>query len=287
VYIADRCAAFSVILEPLIIFRHGPHSKFSQSASSLVRHQHWAWRGRHRKHSFIYCSLLDLCVATRWSKLLEYWQKEIVVHWEGLFRKITELLQHRLQQNWILILKTPFPQKISDVSFTNPTFTVRLQLLNVWLLKVMLRCVKDCVPSRQTLASDNRKRPRNVVHHAVPYISKSLRLENTQGSLQLGFRSFNIESREGGCSVIVWATILWYNILLVPLLPFMEELLQGSTWTGWLIRCAPIIPTLFPNNDAVFKEDNVPYLRSSNCQSWFEEHESKIQYFPWPAHSPD
>jgi hypothetical protein len=28
-------------------------------------------------------------------------------------------------------LETPFPSKLSDVSFTNPTSTVRLQLLNV------------------------------------------------------------------------------------------------------------------------------------------------------------
>jgi hypothetical protein len=36
---------------------------------------------------------------------------------------------------------------------------------------------------------------------------------------------------------MVWATITWYIILLVPLLPLMAELLQGSTWTGWVIRC--------------------------------------------------
>jgi hypothetical protein len=30
-----------------------------QTASSLVFYQDWAWRGRHRKHSLIYCSLLD------------------------------------------------------------------------------------------------------------------------------------------------------------------------------------------------------------------------------------
>jgi hypothetical protein len=29
------------------------------TASSLVRYQQWAWRGRHRKHSLIYCCVLD------------------------------------------------------------------------------------------------------------------------------------------------------------------------------------------------------------------------------------
>jgi hypothetical protein len=58
-----------------------------------------------------------------------------------------------------------------------------------------------------------------VVLHSVPYIRESLRLENTQGSLR-------------SCSVMVWAVISWYSILLVPLLSFMAKLLQGSTWTG-------------------------------------------------------
>lgn len=34
-----------------------------------------------------------------------------------------------------------------------------------------------------------------------------------------------------GCGTVL------YCILLVPLLPFMAELLQMSTWTGWVIRC--------------------------------------------------
>jgi hypothetical protein len=31
----------------------------------------------------------------------------------------------------------------------------------------------------------------------------------------------------GDGSVMVWAAIPWYSILLVPLLPFMADLLQG------------------------------------------------------------
>jgi hypothetical protein len=40
-----------------------------------------------------------------------------------------------------------------------------------------------------------------------------------------------------GGSVMVRAAASWYSVLLVPLLPLMAELLQGSTWTGWVIRC--------------------------------------------------
>jgi hypothetical protein len=49
------------------------------------------------------------------------------------------------QQNWLFILKAQFPKKQSDVNFTNPTSTVGLQLLNLWLLIVMLRCLNDGV----------------------------------------------------------------------------------------------------------------------------------------------
>jgi hypothetical protein len=41
-----------------------------------------------------------------------YCQKEIIIHWEGLFQKTTELLRHRWQQNGLFILKTLFPQKL-------------------------------------------------------------------------------------------------------------------------------------------------------------------------------
>jgi hypothetical protein len=40
--------------------------------------------------------------------------------------------------------------------------------------------------------------------------------------------------KHGGGSVMVWAQ--YRCILLVPLLPFMAELLQGSTLTVWVIR---------------------------------------------------
>jgi hypothetical protein len=45
--------------------------------------------------------------------------------------------------------------------------------------------------------------------------------------------------KHGEDSVMVWAAMSWYSILLVPLLPFMAELLWGSMWTGWVIRCIP------------------------------------------------
>jgi hypothetical protein len=62
--------------------------------------------------------------------------------------------------------------------------------------------------------------------------------------------------QDGEGSVMVWAAISWYSILLVPLLPFMAELLQGSTWDRLGNQVHPMIQTLFPKNDAVFQDGN-------------------------------
>jgi hypothetical protein len=43
----------------------------------------------------------------------------------------------------------------------------------------------------------------------------------------------------------------------------------------------PKIQTSFPNNNAVFQDDNVPIHTAGTVQSLFEEH------FPWPAQSSD
>jgi hypothetical protein len=61
----------------------------------------------------------------------------------------TTAAQATWQQNWILILKTLFLQKLSALNFTNPTSTVGLHLLNLWLLKVMLGYVNDGVTSKK------------------------------------------------------------------------------------------------------------------------------------------
>jgi hypothetical protein len=54
------------------------------------------------------------------------------------------------KQNWVSILKTLFPKKLSDVSFTNPAFTTGLPLLNIWFLKLILRCLIDGVTTIKT-----------------------------------------------------------------------------------------------------------------------------------------
>jgi hypothetical protein len=46
------------------------------------------------------------------------------------------------------------------------------------------------------------------------------------------------------------------------------------------------IQTLFPNNDAVFQENNASIHTAGTVQSWFEEHEGELQYLTFPEQSP-
>jgi hypothetical protein len=47
------------------------------------------------------------------------------------------------------------------------------------------------------------------------------------------------------------------------------------------IQVYPMLQTLFPNNDAVFQDDNVPIHIFGTAS--FEEHEGELQHLPWPA----
>jgi hypothetical protein len=49
----------------------------------------------------------------------------------------------------------------------------------------------------------------------------------------------------------------------------------------------PITQTLFPNNDAVFQDDNAPTHTAGTVQSRFEQHAGELQYLLWPPQSPD
>jgi hypothetical protein len=131
------------------------------------------------------------------------------------------------QQSWIFIIKICSHKNFPTWAFTNPTSIVRLQLLNLWLLKVMLRCVNDGVtpikPGHQTTGNGR----------VIWSDESSFTLFPTSGRVYVWRtpkETYNPECllpilKHGEGSVIVWAAISWYSILLVPLLPFMAELL--------------------------------------------------------------
>jgi len=43
---------------------------------------------------------------------------------------------------------------------------------------------------------------------------------------------------------------------------------------------------LFPNNDAIFQDDDLPINTARSVQSCFEEHEYVLQHLLWQAQSP-
>jgi hypothetical protein len=92
----------------------------------------------------------------------------------------------------------------------------------------MFRCVTDGVT---TIKPGHQKTGNaciiwsgesSVVIHTVPYIRKILLFENTQGTLQFRVSGSVPTVKHGRGPVMVWAAISWYNILLFPLLFFMN-----------------------------------------------------------------
>jgi len=40
---------------------------------------------------------------------------------------------------------------------------------------------------------------------------------------------------------------------------------------------------LFPNNDAIFQDNDSPIHTARSVQSWFEEHKDALQHLLWPV----
>jgi hypothetical protein len=68
--------------------------------------------------------------------------------------------------------------------------------------------------------------------------------------------------------VLWWFGQQYCGILLVPLLPFIPNLLQGSTWTGWVIRCIPWSD--ISEQLCTFRDYNAPIHTAGTVQSWFK-----------------
>ena len=88
--------------------------------------------------------------------------------------------------------------------------------------------------------------------------------------------------KHGGGSVMVWAAISWYSAGPITL----HDRITGDYVDILGNQVHPVIQTIFPSGNAVFQDDNAPILTSRAVQSWFEEHESELNYLPWSAQSP-
>jgi hypothetical protein len=85
--------------------------------------------------------------------------------------------------------------------------------------------------------------------------------------------------------VLAWAEISWYSVGSV--ITFHGRITAREYMDRLDDQVYPMIQTLFPNNNAVFQDDNAPIHTRRTVQSWFEEHEGELQHLLWPAQSPD
>jgi hypothetical protein len=108
--------------------------------------------------------------------------------------------------------------------------------------------------------SDNWKRLRDVswvVIYAVPYIRKSLRLENAQGSLQSGMPGSNSETRGRFCDDLRSNIVVLHSV--GPIITFHVLITARKYVDKSGNRVHSMIYTLFPSkNDAVFQDDSAP-----------------------------
>jgi hypothetical protein len=79
--------------------------------------------------------------------------------------------------------------------------------------------------------------------------------------------------------------ISWYSV--GPIISFHGRITASEYVNILGNQVHPMIQSLFPNNDAVLQDDTVPIHTARTVQSWFEEHDDKLQHLPWPAQSPD
>jgi hypothetical protein len=82
---------------------------------------------------------------------------------------------------------------------------------------------------------------------------------------------------------MVWAAISWYSV--GPIITLHGRITAKEYMDRLGNKVHPMIQTLFPNN-ALFQDDNALIYTAGTVQSWFEEHEVKLQHLPWPAQSP-
>jgi hypothetical protein len=110
-----------------------------------------------------------------------------------------------------------------------------------------------------------------VVLHAVPDNRKSLRLDNTPESLQSGMPGSNSETRGRFCDG--WGSNIVVQYSLGPIITLHSQITAREYVDRLGCQVHPMIQTLFPNNGAVFQDDNAPLHTAETVQSWFEKHE--------------
>jgi hypothetical protein len=171
---------------------------------------------------------------------------------------MTQLVQYKWQQNWIFTFKTLFPQKFSDVSFTNPKSMVGLQLLNLWLLKVKLTCVNVGVA---TMKLDIRQLGTCVIW-------------SNESSFRCSLHQVEFRFAEHPRKPTIWngwpqrwntGEILWWFGQQYRGTVFCRshhgQITARSTRAGWVIRCIPWSRRYFRTTMQFPKSTIVPFTQ--------------------------
>ena len=84
---------------------------------------------------------------------------------------------------------------------------------------------------------------------------------------------------------MIWAAISWHSA-------DSSISVNGQITTRDYVdildnQVCPVVQMLFPNNYAIFQDENLLIHTSRSVHSWFEEHEDAVQHLPWPGKSPD
>lgn len=83
---------------------------------------------------------------------------------------------------------------------------------------------------------------------------------------------------------MIWAVISYYST--GPITP--NGRITTNEYLDILIdKLFTMIHILFPNNDAIFQDDNALIHIARKVQSWFEKHQNEFQHLSWPAQLPD
>jgi hypothetical protein len=88
--------------------------------------------------------------------------------------------------------------------------------------------------------------------------------------------------KHAGGSVIIWEPISWYSIgpIITP-----NGRITVSNYVDISCNQVHSVVQMFPNNEAIFHDDNSPIHTAISVQSWFEEHEDALQHLHWPPQS--
>jgi hypothetical protein len=91
-----------------------------------------------------------------------------------------------------------------------------------------------------------------------PYIRKSLRSENTKGSLQSEIPGSNSETRGRFCEGLGGNIVVQYPV--GPIISLCGRIIERELVDRFGNQMYPMVQMLFPNNDVIFKDDNAPIL---------------------------